>query len=57
MSKTHKQFMQVCFYFVEDPPSKCFPSKTQIKLENGKIVTMSELKTGDKVQTGNIKDQ
>ena len=27
-----------------------------IKLENGKIITMSELQKGDKVQTGNRKD-
>ena len=31
---------------------ECFPSKTKTKLENGKIVTMSELQKGDKVQTG-----
>ena len=30
----------------------CFPSKTKLKLENGKIVTMSKLQEGDKVQTG-----
>ena len=35
----------------------CFPSKTKVKLENGKIVTMSELQKGDKVQTGNKKDR
>ena len=31
----------------------CFPSASKVTLENGKLVTMSELKTGDKVQTGN----
>ena len=33
----------------------CFPSLTKIKLENGETVTMSELKKGHKVQTGNKK--
>ena len=31
---------------------KCFPSTATVTLENGKQVEMSELKTGDKVQTG-----
>ena len=30
----------------------CFPSRATVFLENGKSVRMSELKTGDKVQTG-----
>ena len=30
----------------------CFPSNSKLKLENRKIVTMSELQEGDKVQTG-----
>ena len=36
------------------PPSGggCFPSTARATLENGKSVTMSELETGDKVQTG-----
>ena len=33
---------------------KCFPSITNIKLRNGKIVMMSDLQKGDRVQTGNI---
>ena len=32
--------------------SACFPSIARVNLENGKVVTMSELKTGDRVQTG-----
>ena len=31
----------------------CFPSAGKVKLENGKVVQMSELQVGDKVQTGN----
>ena len=31
----------------------CFPSAAKVTLKNGKLVTMSELKIGDKVQTGN----
>ena len=38
------------FYFVG--ASECFPSETKIRLERGKIVKMSELQKGDKVQTG-----
>ena len=38
------------FYFVG--ASECFPSETKIRLESGKIVKMSELQKGDKVQTG-----
>ena len=30
----------------------CFPSAAKIHLENGKTVEMSELKTGDRIQTG-----
>ena len=30
----------------------CFPSTAQVNLENGKPVTMSELKIGDRIQTG-----
>ena len=30
----------------------CFPSTSRVNLVNGKSVTMSELKIGDKVQTG-----
>ena len=40
----------VYLYFLD---KSCFPSQTKIKLENGEIVTMSELQEGDKVQTGN----
>ena len=31
---------------------ECFPSTATVKLENGKTVTMSELQSGDKVETG-----
>ena len=37
------------------PPSRgrgCFRSMAKIKLENGHLVTMSELQIGDRVQTG-----
>ena len=34
------------------PKGKCFPSTAKVSLENGKYVTMSELRTEDKVQTG-----
>ena len=34
------------------PPSGCFPSLAEVILENGKSVTMSKLKIGDRVQTG-----
>ena len=35
------------------PPSGgCFPSVSKVNLENGKIVKLSQLKIGDKVQTG-----
>ena len=34
------------------PPPTCFPSTGLVNLENGKSVTMSELKIGDQVQTG-----
>ena len=34
------------------PPPKCFPSDAQVKLENGKSVTMSDLQIGNQVQTG-----
>ena len=32
--------------------SGCFPSASKVKIENGKLVAMSELQKGDKVQTG-----
>ena len=31
----------------------CFSSASEVNLENGKSVTMSELQLGDQVQTGN----
>ena len=43
-------------YFAEEPDDFCFPSLATIKLENGKIITMSELQKGDKVQIGYRKD-
>ena len=30
----------------------CFPSTAKVTLQNGKTMTMSELQTGDHVQTG-----
>ena len=34
------------------PPKKaCFPSNSKVKLENGKLVKMSDLEIEDKVQT------
>ena len=30
---------------------KCFPAEAKVHLENGKLVKMSELQTGDRVQT------
>ena len=37
----------------QPPPSGgCFPSTARVTLKNGKSITMSELQTGDKVQTG-----
>ena len=33
----------------------CFPSMARVSLENGKSATMSELRVGDKVQTGKKK--
>ena len=53
MCQRHKyvltQAYAVYFHFVG---KSCFPSQTKIRLENGEIVTMSELQEGDKVQTG-----
>ena len=37
---------------VLEKKKKCFPSISKVKLESGKIVTMSELQIGDNVQTG-----
>ena len=35
------------------PPKKgCFPSSAKVNLEKGKVIRMSELQIGDKVQTG-----
>ena len=46
------------FHFIVKPvESACFPAMAKVKLENGKIVTMSKLQKGDKVQIGNIRDQ
>ena len=35
-----------------DCDENCFPSAANVLLENGKTITMSELQTGDRVQTG-----
>ena len=37
-------------YFAEK--KSCFPSNANVKLENGKSITMSELQIGDQIQTG-----
>ena len=34
----------------------CFPSVSRVQLKNGKSISMSELKIGDKVQTGRNND-
>ena len=38
------------------PPSEssdgCFPASVKVKRKNGKVIQMSELQTGDRVQTG-----
>ena len=34
--------------------SGCFPSQTQVKLENGRKLAMSELQVGDQVETGRV---
>ena len=34
------------------PEPACFPASARVSLENGKSIQMSELKVGDKVQTG-----
>ena len=36
----------------EDDDDDCFPSTAKVNLDNGKTVTMSELKVGDFVATG-----
>ena len=41
-------------YFTGKP--KCFPAMTKIKLKNGKMIMMSDLKEEHKVQTGNRKN-
>ena len=35
-----------------DSGSKCFPSLVRVKLQDGRLVKMSELQIGDQVQTG-----
>ena len=46
------------FHFIVKPvESACFPAMAKVKLENGKIVTMSKLQKEDKVQIGNTRDQ
>ena len=34
------------------PSGGCFPSTSRIQLKNGKLLPMSELQIGDKIQTG-----
>ena len=36
----------------ENHTPKCFPSAARVSLENGKLVKIAELQTGDRVQTG-----
>ena len=52
MLKTYVFTQAHIIYFYLLGSEYCFSSKTKLKLENGKIVTMSELQEGDKVQTG-----
>ena len=40
--------MEIFITFAEG----CFPSLAKVKVENGKSLTMSEIKIRDKVQTG-----
>ena len=35
------------------PGGFCFPAMARVKVENGYSMTISELQTGDQVQTGN----
>ena len=37
---------------LDDSGGGCFPSTASVTMEDGKSVAMSELQTGDKVQTG-----
>ena len=40
-----------------DKKKGCFPSTARVNLENGKVIKMSELQIGDKVQTGIVSKQ
>ena len=35
----------------KDYTPKCFPAGARVSLENGKLIKMSELQTGDRLQT------
>ena len=37
-----------------DESTSCFPSDARLSLENGKSITMVELKRGDRVKTGKV---
>ena len=60
LNHTHTRATQymtpnVCFLVPPPPPPpppSCFPSTARVTLENGKSVTMSELRKGDKVEAG-----
>ena len=41
-------------YLFTDSGGGCFPSSARVNLPNGKVISMSELQIGDKVQTGII---
>ena len=43
----------ICCECNQPPPSKrCFPAEAKIKLQNGRLMSMSELQIGERVQTG-----
>ena len=42
----------ICVHFTDSGGGGCFPSVARVQLEHGKSILMSELQTGDRVQTG-----
>ena len=44
--------MVLYFAVVGSNNGDCFPSMAKIKLEDGTLITMSQLQIGDNVQTG-----
>ena len=39
-------------YLLIESSTSCFPAIATVQLENGNLVTMSELQIGDRVKTG-----